>query len=195
MIKNKSQSRVSTHLRGLSACSEAIVWSEAYDDLPTAWDACERGDWLLWYAARAEVDRRLIVRAACACARTALRYVPEGETRPLRAIEAAEAWTRGEVTIDEVRSAAYAARAAAATTTTSYAYTAAYAAYAAYAADAVFAADAVSAATRAADAAAFAADAVAYASAAASAAAARAASLREMAVLVRETLPRPEVLL
>jgi hypothetical protein len=33
-------------------------------------------------------------------------YVPEGELRPLRAIEAAEAWCRGEATTEEVRNAA-----------------------------------------------------------------------------------------
>jgi hypothetical protein len=35
------------------------------------------------------VDRSLVVLAACDCARTALRYVPPGEDRPLLAIEAA----------------------------------------------------------------------------------------------------------
>ncbi len=57
------------------------------------------------------------VLAACACARTSLRYVPVGETRPLVAIETAERWARGEATLEEVRvakrAAAYAANAAA----------------------------------------------------------------------------------
>jgi hypothetical protein len=84
--------------------------------------------------------------------------------RPLRAIETAEAWTRGEATIEEVRTAADAA----------YTYDAASvsAAYAAYAA-----AVAVSAAV------AYAASAVA--AYAATPAAARSSSLREMADIVR----------
>jgi len=61
-----------------------------------------------------------VVRAACACARTSLRYVAPGEHRPLRAIETAEAWTRDEAAIDDVRRAADAGNAAA--------YAAAYAA-------------------------------------------------------------------
>lgn len=40
------------------------------------------------------IDRRVAVWCAAQCARTALQYVPEGELRPLRAIEAAEAWAR-----------------------------------------------------------------------------------------------------
>ena len=52
------------------------------------------------------------VLCACACARTALRHVPAGDLRPLRAIETAERWARGEATQDdlaEARRAAYAA--------------------------------------------------------------------------------------
>jgi hypothetical protein len=48
-----------------------------------------------------------VVRAACDCARTALRYVPGGEDRPRLAIETAEAWCRGEATEQEVCAAAY----------------------------------------------------------------------------------------
>ena len=67
----------------------------------------------------------------------------QGEKRPLKAIETAEAWARGEgrITIEDVKKAAYAADAAA--------YAAAHAAHAAaYAADA--AADAAYAAADAA---------------------------------------------
>ena len=69
---------------------------------------------------------------ACECARLALPYVPKGEKRPLKAIEVAEAWVRGEVTIEEVRDVADAADAAYA----AYAADAAYTTYAACAADA-----------------------------------------------------------
>jgi hypothetical protein len=97
------------------------------------WAQCERADWLLWYAARVGVDRRAIVRAACACARTVLHLVPEGEERPLSAIETAEAWCDGRATTEQVRYARLAASAAA------------YAAYADADADAVYAADAAAA--------------------------------------------------
>jgi hypothetical protein len=54
---------------------------------------------------RGALDRRLLVRAACAAARCALPYVPDSEHRPLAAIETAERWTRGDATIEEVYTA------------------------------------------------------------------------------------------
>ena len=98
-------------LRRLDACREALAWAANYADMHAAWAACDRGDWLLWVAARTGVDRELIVLAACACARLALVRGPDGELRPLRAIETAEAWCRGEATIQEVRRATADARA------------------------------------------------------------------------------------
>lgn len=79
-----------------------------------AWAECPRGDWLLWLAARAGVDRKLVVRAACDCARTALHLVQPSEDRPRLAIEAAEDWCEGAASVEEVRDAAAADRAAAA---------------------------------------------------------------------------------
>ena len=94
---------------------EAVPWAESRpsrESLKASWEACERGDWLLWLVAKAGVDRRKVVLAACKCARLSLRYVPKGETRPLTAIRTAEAWCHGKATIKEVRTAAYAAYAA-----------------------------------------------------------------------------------
>lgn len=140
-------------LRSMGACEEAIRWVESSpDQSPEAlWRTCHRGDWMLWYAGRAGVDRRTLVRAACACARLTLGYVRDGEDRPLRAIEIAEAWARGEATRDQVSTAAraaflaaaYAARAADAASVVAAAFAAAYAAEAAYY---DYAADAASAA-------------------------------------------------
>jgi hypothetical protein len=159
------------------ACAEAIEWAESQPDAATAWAACERGDWLLWLAAKAHLDRKRLVQAACACARQALDYIPDGEDRPRLAIETAEAWARGEATIEELRKAAGAANAAA--NAAAYAYAAAWAgaawaaaANAAYAANAAawaaaaYSAYAAASATHAADAAAAAARAAAAANAA-----------------------------
>ncbi len=117
----------------LQACRDARVWA-GDKTLSQAWKDCERGDWLLWLAAEAGVDRRLIVEAACRCAEAVIGLLPEGEERPLRAIETARAWIRGEATLEEVWRASRAADAAA---------DAAYAAYAAYAV--AYAADAAAA--------------------------------------------------
>ena len=84
-----------------------------------AWHVCERGDWLLWWAARCPAFtaggalHHEMVLASCEIARTALVYVMAGEGRPLAAIETAEAWTRGDTTIEQAQTAAWAAHLAA----------------------------------------------------------------------------------
>ena len=98
-----------------TACPEAIEWG-GDKTLAAAYKECERADWLLWAASQLGVDRKLVVRAACACARAALQYVPPNEERPLKAIEAAESWAQDGATIDEVRTAADAAAYAVAST-------------------------------------------------------------------------------
>ena len=101
--------------RDRGACAEARLWLNTQTDPHVAWEMCERPDWMIWFARRRSVERKVLVRIACDCARTALRFVPEGEDRPRLAIETAERWTRNEATIDEVRvAAAYAAAYAAA---------------------------------------------------------------------------------
>ena len=95
-----------------NACIAAMEWLGERDERQ-AWEECERGDWLLWWAGKRKVDRRLLVLAACRCARLALPYVSSGELRPLKAIETAEAWCAGKATKTEVRAAAAAAAAAA----------------------------------------------------------------------------------
>ena len=143
-------------IKKMGACSEALEWAEDYKTIEGAWQKCERGDWMLWLLCRTvgepESDsRKKLVLTACKCARLALPYVTKGETRPLKAIETAESWAKGEsgITIKDVRIAAYAAIDAAYVAYAAYAayvavdaaYAAAYAAYAAaYAAYAAYAA-------------------------------------------------------
>ncbi len=49
------------------------------------------------------MDRKIVAIVACDCARTALKFVPAGEMRPLKCIETVEAWARGEATIEHER--------------------------------------------------------------------------------------------
>ena len=89
-------------------CPEAREWLETQPDARTAWESCRRGDWLLYQLGHARgVDRRQLVLAACECARMALRYVPAGDDSPRIAIETAEAWCRGEATMEQVLRARY----------------------------------------------------------------------------------------
>lgn len=100
------------------------VLSDLYDHidysgepLPLAWVVANGDAFLLAWASSANpelmlriagrvVSRPQLVTAACAVARTALPFVTQGDLRPLRAIEAAEAWARGEATVEDVRRAA-----------------------------------------------------------------------------------------
>ena len=105
--------KLNDQIKKYHPCSDAVAWI-GDKTLAEAWSTCERGDWLLWLAGRVEVDRKLLVTCACQCARLVLPLVKKGELRPLKAIEAAEGWARGEVMKKEVRTAADAAYAAAA---------------------------------------------------------------------------------
>lgn len=94
------------------ACDDAVEWAQAYPTPQAAWDACERADWMLWIATRAAggwgtASHRQIAFAVAACAGTALRYVPAGETRPAAALDLVERYGRGEpVTREALRAAA-----------------------------------------------------------------------------------------
>jgi len=125
-------------MKSIYACNDAVSWVESRDfaSFDEAWAECKRGDWMLWLAAHIGVNKKAIVRAACACAREALVYVPAGEDRPRLAIETAERWTRGEATTEEVREAEAAAHAAAYAAAYTAADAAAHAAHAAHASDA-----------------------------------------------------------
>jgi hypothetical protein len=87
---------------------EAAAWAKGKTWLE-AWERCDDAPWMLHAASVAGVDRRLAVFAACACARTSLHLVPEGECRPLRAIETAEDWARGRATTRKTKLAGTAA--------------------------------------------------------------------------------------
>ena len=188
IVKVPKGKSFASQLKRLNACSEAREWV-GKKSLKTAWRQCENGDWMLWLAGELGVDRRLLVLAACDCARTALKHVPKGEDRPLKAIEVAEAWTRGEANLDQVRAAARAA-ANAANAASAAAYAAASAASAAYAAAYTAATSAAAYAANAAYAAAYAAaDTAAWAASASAADDARATANLEHSRLVRATIP------
>ena len=177
--------KLSDKLNNMNACSEAVDWIGRRGSM-TAWRDCKRADWMLWAANNLGIDRKLLVLAACDCAETALKYVPEDEDRPVKCIQITRNWCNGTASMDDVRTARHDAAAAiaadAADAAAAYAYAAAYAAYAAaYAAD--------DAAAYAAYAAADAAYADAAYAAAADAAYARSMVLSQCADIVRNDYP------
>ncbi len=174
----------------LGACTEAIRVLERHDSIQDWWATCDRGDWMLWLlgklSGKPETDsRKKLVLTTCQCARLSLQYVQEKETRPLQAIETAEAYARGKsgITIDDVMKAAHAASDA-----SDAAYAASDAAYAA----AHAASDAAYAAAHAAHAA-YAAAYAAYVAYAASDATARSRVLKQCADIVRRYYPAAPV--
>lgn len=171
----------------LNPCSEGAKYYASQPDFKTAWENCQRGDWMLWIASKLEVDRRTITLAKGLCAKTVLHLMKD--ERSIKAVEVAIEYGRGTITDDAMRyaninasdadeaacAAAFASYAAAAAASADYAvYAAYYAAAAAYAA-----AYASAAAAAAAAAAAYAAD---------DAYAARTENRRQTANICREVL-------
>lgn len=84
-------------------------------DWPTLWNECPRGDWLLGIAARLGVAHVALVRAAIGCARVSeeLAAADAQIAQALaRSLEAAERWTRGDATAEDVAEATRALEAA-----------------------------------------------------------------------------------
>ena len=104
-------------LKKLDACKDAVEWAKNYKTFQEVWDNCERADWMLWIAgtmADKNGNRKQVVLAACKCARRSLKYVDQGEKRPLEAIQTAERWATGKASLEDVRSASASASASAA---------------------------------------------------------------------------------
>lgn len=86
------------------ACEEAINFIQKHKyTLKQAWAKCERADWMLWLMYKMEFatqkERMLII---CDCAATVLQYVPKGENRPRKAIEALKRYINEPTEINRV---------------------------------------------------------------------------------------------
>ena len=61
----------------VGACAEARNWAGSRS-AEEAWTQCKRADWLMWWAARRNVKRKILVRLACRFAREVLE-LPSGK--------------------------------------------------------------------------------------------------------------------
>jgi hypothetical protein len=89
----------------LSVSNKIINWMISNETFNEAWAKCDKGDWMLFIAARAsnaEENHKRIVTAACRCARMVLQYIPDNDRRPLIAVETIEKWLKDEATTFEV---------------------------------------------------------------------------------------------
>ena len=73
-------------LKRAGACREAVEWAGQYPTLQAAWDACERGDWMLWWVG---LSKR--ASAAAAGAARAARAATEAAWASWAAARAARA--------------------------------------------------------------------------------------------------------
>jgi len=98
-------------LDDIQACPQAREWV-ADRSLVDAWKTCERPDWLLFFADKSgAISKKEWRLLACAFARTALKYTTDPQ--PLKTIEVAERFARGEASVEELDTAMSAAYSAA----------------------------------------------------------------------------------
>ena len=103
---------LSDDIKKYRPCQKAVTWLDQQKDWTTAWQTCERPEWMLWLLGKIDADKKLIVRVACDIARTVVHLAQGPEA--MNAILAAEGWTEGKVSIGDVQKAAAAAAWAAA---------------------------------------------------------------------------------
>ena len=89
-------------LESLDACSMALQWSENREVNESAWLACSRGEWLLWFAEKIGIDKNLIILAVCDCADSVIHLFPENEKHLKNAIKTMRALAVGQVTKKEL---------------------------------------------------------------------------------------------
>ncbi len=150
-------------LKTQQACSAGLAWASNYINSQAAWNACNRGDWMLWawsrnYGKIGSKSHRRLVLCCVEIAKTSVKYIKDKEFKRLvkKSLDTTERWARGgekSVTLEDVKNAA-AAVWSAASYAAGAAGAAAAAAGAADAADARYAAGASAVAARSARAAA-----------------------------------------
>ena len=92
----------------LNACEPAIEWANG-KDLETAWNTCERGDWMIWLLTESqnEVTDKQLRLIAVECCRSVQRLMTD--QRSINAVDVAERYANGEATDEELRQAQAAA--------------------------------------------------------------------------------------
>ena len=105
-------------LRDLNACREAVVWASDLD-LATAWNECQRSDWMHWLLERVQVAQNTSTLIACDHAESVAHLAGDHESLCRETIAIARGVAAGTHTRDQSRAAwdaeraAWAARAAA----------------------------------------------------------------------------------
>src|SRR5687767_12964065 len=85
-----------------------VTWAEPFaSDVVKLWESCPRGDWLLALASRLRAPTRLLVVAACDCARRSRDGLPDASGGARGGLETIRAWAesaRPPLTLEELES-------------------------------------------------------------------------------------------
>lgn len=103
----KTPEEFKNRLLELNACEEARIWGEGKTD-KEAWEQCERGDWLLWWAIKEYQEIRSLTLAKARCAKLVIHLMKD--QRSIDAVKAAERFGLGEIELEELNAYSDAAR-------------------------------------------------------------------------------------
>jgi hypothetical protein len=90
-------------LTQFNPCEDGLIFYDNYDSFEDAWNACARGDWMLWIAARLKVDYRILILAKSRCARTVIHLMED--ERSMNAVEVSELYGLGKASKEELMKA------------------------------------------------------------------------------------------
>lgn len=84
-------------LKEQGAHNDFVAWAERFgSDVSALWETCPRGDWLLALASRLGAPQRLLVLAACGCAKPALEHLPKEHAAVGACLDELRAWAKSE---------------------------------------------------------------------------------------------------
>lgn len=90
-------------LQKLDACADAVKFAAQFNSLDEAWQACPRGDWMLWLAKKTGCDLRALTLAKAHCAATVKHLMKnEHSLRSLRVLQAAFDFADGKISQDDL---------------------------------------------------------------------------------------------
>ena len=98
-------------LEKLNACEDGLAFAQSKSSLIEAWNTCERGDWMLWSAAKLNCPLQLLTLAKAKCAETVIHLMHD--ERSIKAVKVAIDFGNGVASREELDAAADDADAAA----------------------------------------------------------------------------------
>lgn len=97
-------------LEKYDACEEGIKWFETQKSNKTAWQNCERADWMLWIATKSGVDEKKLIRVKALCVLSIKHLLRDKRSK--EALITALSYSESRATKKELKAAHTAASAA-----------------------------------------------------------------------------------